>query len=156
MKARFASIALAFQSLAALALTSSTNAILMPTSRRRLPNSCKQPMAFLSKHYLFLSTCDNSPWINLSSSSENERDIVVQQILKESMGAGSFNIVGHNFTTNHLNRLEQSARYSSLRIPKLRCSAAHLGAAKQTTSQCNKNMKHPFTIQRRYGKEGLA
>lgn len=53
---------------------------------------------------------DIQPWINIASSTDEERQEVVQQVLAQAIGAGSFNIVGHNVSVDLLDRLETSTR----------------------------------------------
>ena len=51
---------------------------------------------------------DISPWIHLSSTTDDERLQVVYEVLEQAMGAGSFNIIGHDCTFDLLDRLESS------------------------------------------------
>lgn len=53
-------------------------------------------------------TIDISPWIDPSTSTDEERQDVVNQVLEQAIGAGSFNIVGHGVTVESLDRLDTS------------------------------------------------
>ena len=53
---------------------------------------------------------DISPWLNLSMSSDEDREHVVKQVLNEAITSGSFNIIGHGIDDALFNRLYASAR----------------------------------------------
>lgn len=82
-------------------------------------------------------TIDISPWIDPPSSTDDERLHVVHQVLEQAIGAGSFNIIGHNVSIDMLGQLESSTeKFFSQSIDlKKRYSSKKPGTGGYTANQ---------------------
>jgi len=82
-----------------------------PTQIRHIVDAADaiNPDAIDLPHNHSYPVIDISPWLNASTSSEADRQHVVNQVLYEAIRSGSFNIIGHCIENTLFDRLYSSA-----------------------------------------------
>jgi len=82
-----------------------------PTQIRRIVDAADaiNPDAIDLPHNHSYPVIDISPWLNPSTSSVEDRQHVVNQVLYEAITSGSFNIIGHGIENTLFDRLYSSA-----------------------------------------------
>jgi len=82
-----------------------------PTQIRRIVDAADaiNPDAIDLPHNHSYPVIDISPWLNPSTSSVEDRQHIVNQVLYEAITSGSFNIIGHGIENTLFDRLYSSA-----------------------------------------------